>query len=164
MPQMLTPNAKSGERSDKRRVTAADLNEPSLVAGNEVTVYAQEVPADFGLHWGYGYSNREAGQTSFVDFDFQNSNGNAIDGELVLAITDSSQETVIAKRYFQSLGDLRDSVASDRTEKILMPEMQPAAREDRHLELRIVADASSDGDTVSSANSSGKLNYGRLRR
>jgi hypothetical protein len=161
---MLTPNAKSGENSDKKRVTDADLDEPDLVAGNEVTVYEEQVPADFAYHWGYGFSNREAGQTSFVDFDFQNSAGNAIQGELVLAITDSSQEEVLAKRYFESLGDLRDSVASDRTEKILMPEMQPAAREDRHLELRINADSGSDGDTVSSANSDGKLNYGRIRR
>jgi len=160
---MLSPDTRSGHGSDKRKVSAGDLDEPDLVAGNEITVYQNQIPADYRYHWGYGFANREAGETAFVFADFQNSGGSAIDGELVLAITDSTGETVLAKRYFESLGDLRAAASDDRTERIMMSEMQPAAREDRHLELRISADSSSDGDTVSAANSDIKLNYGRVR-
>lgn len=134
----------------------------TMNAGNEVTVYSDQVPADFVFHWGYGFSNREAGETSFVYADFQNSSPAAIDGQLVLAITDSSQEDVLAKRYFQSLEDLRAAESDNRSERIVMSEMQPGAREDRHLELRINADSSSDGDTLTPAQCSVKLNYGRV--
>jgi len=162
MSRTLTPDTRSGHNSGKRKVSADDLDEPTLVAGNEIVVYENQVPADKRYHWGYGFANREAGETSFVYADFQNSNDNAIDGELVLALTDSTGEDVLAKRYFQDLGDLRDAVNDDRTERIMMSEMQPAAREDRILQLRLVADSSSDGDDVSASNSDIKLSYGRV--
>lgn len=161
MARRLRPSTKFGTASDKRRVSEADLIEADMNAGNEVTVYENQVPADFIYHWGYGFSNREAGETSFVYADLQNSGDSAINGELVLAITDSSQEDVLAKRYFQSLEDLRAAESDNRSERIIMSEMQPGAREDRHIELRVNADSASDGDTLSSSNSSVKLNYGR---
>jgi len=164
MSRRLRPETQFATSADKKRVSAEDLTGATLQAGNEITVYSNQVPADKAYCWGYGYSNREAGENSFVYADFQNGSGNAIAGQLVLAVTDSTQEDVLAKRYFQSLEDLRAAEADARTERILMSEMQPAASEDRHLELRIVADSSSDGDTVDPSASSAKLNYGRVNR
>lgn len=162
MAQRLRPETKFGTASGKKRVGEGDLIGATLNAGNEVTVYADQVPSDYYYHWGYGFSNREAGETSFVYADFVEAGAqNNISGELVLAITDSTREDVLAKRYFQTLEDLRAAEADNRSERILMSEMQPAAQEDRHLEVRIVADSSSDGDVVDTSNSSVKLNYGR---
>lgn len=162
MARKLTPATQFGSSASKKRVSESDLTGATLRAGNEITVYSNRVPADKAYCWGYGFSNREAGENSFVYADFQNSAGSAINGQLVLAVTDSTQEDVLAKRYFQSLEDLRAAASDPRTERILMSEMQPAASEDRHLELRIVADSSSDGDTVSASNSDVKLNYGTV--
>ncbi|WP_436909946.1 hypothetical protein [Halosimplex marinum] len=162
MARKLVPETQYGSRSSKKRVSEGDLLDATLQAQNEITVYEDKVPADKAYHWGYGFSNREAGETSFVYADFQNSTPAAISGQLVLAITDSTQEDVLAKRYFQSLEDLRAAESDARSERIVMSEMQPAASEDRHLELRIVADSSSDGDTVSPGDSSVKLNYGTV--
>jgi hypothetical protein len=161
MARKLAPRAQFGTGSDKKSLPASATQTADLVAGNEVTVYAEQVPADKVYHWGYGTPDRD-GMSSFVYADLQNGNGNAISGQLVLAVTDSTQEDVLAKRYFESLEDLRAAQSDERTERILMPEMQPAAGEDRHLELRVVADAGSDGDTYDPANSTINLNYGTV--
>lgn len=166
MARSLRPNAQFGTRSDKKRVQAGDTTSTTLRAGNEITIYSEKVPADKVYHWGYGFSDRDAGETSFVYADLKDNSSTPVnlEGQLVLAVTDSTQEDVLAKRYFQSLEDLRAAEADNRTERILMSEMQPAASEDRHLELRVVADSASDGLTYSPSNSTVKLNYGTVSR
>lgn len=164
MARSLQPIPQYGVQSDKKRVTEGDLTSATLRAGNEITIYADKVPADKVYHWGYGFNNKESGQTSYVYADIKDDSSSPVDikGQLVLAITDSTQEDVLAKRYFESLGDLRAALNDKRTERPTMAEMQPAASQDRHLELRIVADAASDGKTVGPSNSDVKLNYGTV--
>jgi hypothetical protein len=168
MARDLVPAPQFGASSSKKRVQSGDLINATLRAGNEITIYADKVPADKAYHWGYGFTDRQASQTSFVYLDLRasgNGSGTAdeeINGQLVLAVTDSTQEDVLAKRYFESLEDLRASQDDPRSERIMMPEHQPGAQEDRHLELRVVADASSDGYEVDSdaGSAAAQINYG----
>lgn len=168
MARDLYPDAEFGARASKKRVTAGDLNQQTLQAGNEITIYADKVPADKLYHWGYGFRDRQASETSFVFADLVasgNGTGNAgdnISGQLVLAVTDSTQEDVLAREYFDSLEDLRESETAALSERLMMPERQPAASEDRHLELRVVADGSSDGVEVDPSASTAQINYGTV--
>ncbi|WP_338905236.1 hypothetical protein [Salinibaculum marinum] len=149
---------------DKRNIVAADLDQDTLKAGTEVTVWSQKVPDDKVLFWGHGRAQREYAD-AFVFAELLASGngtgtaGDELSGELVLAITDSQQRRVLASTVFDTLGELADAKADDRTNRPIMAALAPYAKPGRHIEIRIRAASGSDGKELDPSASSARLYY-----
>ena len=167
MPKTLTSSNDLGQADvgTKRTIRASHLNDSvEMNAGNEVTLYSRQVPADKLYAHGFGPSDRRAGQTAYAKADLRDDEDNPIEGEVVLAITDSEQRHVVADREYDDLENLREAVEDDRTDRPVQQVFTPAAREDQHIELRIRADSESDGATFDRENSEIKLYFTDIRR
>jgi hypothetical protein len=170
MSRTLIPRYFFGRRVSPKRIDESNIDDSrALQAGQEITIWSKQVPADKGYVWGYGPDNREAGDANYVYAEFladgggTGTDGNTItDADVVLAVTDSTQEDTIAKRSLgPSAGDLADAKADNRTERPLLPELYKGAGEDRHLELRLRARSGADGKQVGT-DSDVHLGYGEV--
>ncbi len=146
----------------KETITSDELEGNTVAGGQEVTVFSQQVQDDQRLYHGYGPQVRNRAN-GFVDLNVQSDAGNPIQGDVILAITDSEGRRVLASTTFDTLQELRDSEAESRSDKRIEPALAPFATSGRNLEVRIEADASSDGDVVDPAASSGKLVFGLIQ-
>lgn len=147
------------ELGDRRTIRAGQLSDEVLRAGNDITVFREKVPSDKQFWWGHGGESRTSGNTVHTKGDVvRAADGASIDGEVVLAITDSDGDP-LAKRTYADLESLREAINESRSERPMMAAMGPAAGSDRYIELRINADAANDSDTVDSAASTLKLFY-----
>lgn len=155
-------------RGRRKPVKGGDLDNATLNAGNEVTIWSKQVNADNRLWWGHGTNNRERGPHAFIYAQlFANGNGTGTDGdalvgELVAVITDSDQKDVIARREVGDLETLADAQSDNRTERPLFPSLAPYATEDKHIELRVNADSGSDGAEVAN-DSNVRMYYSKER-
>ncbi|AUV82070.1 hypothetical protein C2R22_10760 [Salinigranum rubrum] len=156
MSRDLMPNYQFGRAVSPKRVDEADINDRALQAGEEITIWSTPVPADKAYVWGYGQDHREAGDANYIYAEFledgsgSGTDGNTIrDAEVVVAVTDSTQEDTLAKTTLgPDAGDLADAKADNRTERPLFPEHSPGATEDKHLQLRLRARSGADGVVV----------------
>jgi len=165
------PNYQFGRRVSPQHIDEDDLNpdNKSLQAGEEITVWSTQVPADKAYIWGYGRDNRDAGDANYVFAEFLSSgSGTGTDGDVVrdadvvVAITDSTQEETLAKTTLgPDAGDLADAKADNRTERPIFPEHSPGATEDKHLELRLRAQSGADGIVID-GDSDVHLGYGQV--
>jgi hypothetical protein len=152
----LLPRYQFGNRVSPKQIDEADINDRALQAGEEITVWSTSVPADKAYVWGYGRNSRDAGDANYVYAEFladgsgSGTDGNTItDAEVVVAITDSTQEDTIAKTTLgPDAGDLADAKADPRTERPIVSEHAPGATEDKHLEIRLRARSGADGKVV----------------
>lgn len=113
------------------------------------------VQSDKHTHYapGYGVPMRE-GNAGFSDLDLQNGGGSAIEGKVRYEVyRDSNREELVAYGATYPLATLRSDVAQPKTDKTMIPLKRPGAGEDGYLVLAAKADASIDGDSVSTANS-----------
>lgn len=169
MSRDLLPNYQFGRRVSPQHIDEADINDKTLQAGEEITIWSTDVPADKAYVWGYGPDSRQAGNANYVYAEFLASgagtgtDGNTItDADVVVAITDSTQEDTIAKTTLgPDAGDLADAKADDRTDRPVFPEHSPGATEDKHLELRLRARSGADGKVVGN-DSDVHLGYGQV--
>lgn len=146
-------------RADAKPVKQGHLTDATLQSGNEITVFAKPVPADKVYAWGDGRKSRDNGTPAFIYADINTATPTDIEGDLYAVITDSEQRDVLARKFVGDLTTLSDAAADPRTERPILPIHAPVARQDQHIELRVVADAASDGATVSSADSDVRLYY-----
>jgi hypothetical protein len=152
------------EGDDKESIRATNFDAETLKAGTEVTVWAKQVNQDQVLWHGHGRDERMRAE-AFVGLDLVasgNGDGTAdadIEGDVILAITNSDQNRVLASTTFDSIEQLRDSLAESRTDRIVEAAMAPYAKPGRHIEVRIDADDSSDGFEIDPSASSGQLYY-----
>lgn len=160
MSRDLVPNYQFGEALSALRIDEDEINTGKVLQqGEEVTIWSDRVPADKIYVWGIGPRSREASNTNFVFADFQASgsgtgtSGNTItDCDVVIAVTDSTQEDTLAKTTLNpDAGDLSDAQADNRTERPVLPEQSPGATEDKHLELRLRARSGADGKQVATS-------------
>lgn len=164
----LEPNRRLAGSGSKESIRASDLDQDTLKADTEVTVFSEQVADDQLLYHGYGVRDREYAE-AFTALDLVASGngagtaGDAITGDVVLAVTDSQGRRVLASTTFESLAELRDAAAEARSDRIVEPALAPYAMPGRRLEVRIEADAASDGVEIDPANSSGKLYYGEIQ-
>lgn len=155
-------------QGSKEAIRAGDFDQDTLKEDTEVTVFAETVADDQFLYHGFGARQRDRAE-AFVGLDLvatgggTGSSGDAITGDVVLAITDSQQKRVLASQTFEDLDELRDSLAETRSDRVVEPALAPFARPGRVLEVRIEADAASDGVEIDPAASSGKLYYGEIQ-
>lgn len=166
MPKLYPESGLAG-RGDKETVRPSQFGQETLSADNEVTVWSEEVKQDQALYHGFGVRERSYAE-AFVGLDLvatgngTASGGDPIKGDVVLAVTDSEQRRVLASVTFEGLGELRDSLAEVRSDRIVEPAMAPFAQPGRHLEIRIDADPDSDGAELDPDASDGKLYYGQI--
>lgn len=151
---------------EKFTVTAEDLTGATLNADTEVTVWSKQIPQDKVGFFGHGPEDRRMAEAYIYAKLVASGNGtgtggDAINGELVAAITDSEQRRVLASMTVDALGELADAESSERTDRPVFAALAPFARAGRHLEFRIVANSSSDGVELDNApaNSSARLYY-----
>ncbi|WP_251329582.1 hypothetical protein [Haloplanus pelagicus] len=172
MSRDLLPSDQFGRRVSTVRIDEGEINsDRELQAGQEITIWSTQVPADKAYVWGAGPDDRNAGNANYVYAMFKatgNGSGGFADGDViedadvVLAITDSTQEDVIAKTTINpDAGDLDDAVNDDRTDRPVLPEHAPGATEDKHLELRLRARSDADGARVGT-DSNVHLGYGQV--
>ena len=148
MVKKLTVKRELSGAGDRKTIRASALNGESLRAGNDITVWRKQVPSDKVFWFGHGGNSRTSGNTVHVKGDIVNvASGASIDGELVLAVTDSDG-VPLAKRTFSDLESLREAIPEDRSNRPMMPAMGPVAGSDRYVEVRINADSTSDGDEI----------------
>jgi hypothetical protein len=165
----LLPSYQFGRRVSTLRIDEDDIQNKTLQAGEEITIWSTQVPADKAYVWGFGPDDRNAGNANYVYSTFKpTGNGSKTDGDVindadvVLAITDSTQEDTIAKTTINpDAGDLNDAVSDDRTDRPVVPEHAPGATEDKHLELRLRARSGADGAEVAN-DSDVHLGYGQV--
>ena len=164
----LSYNSNLAGAGSKETIRAGDLDQDTLKQDTEVTVYQHPVADDQRLYHGYGVRDSRYA-TGFVGLDLVASGngagavGDAIQGDVILAITDSEGKRVLSSVTFESLEELRDSLAESRSERRVEPAMAPFARPGRNLEIRVDADAASDGVEIDPDASSGKLYYGKIQ-
>jgi hypothetical protein len=150
------PTYQFGRRVSPKHIDEADINDRALQAGEEITIWSKQIPADKAYLWGFGQDNREAGDANFVYAEFladgsgTGPDGNTItDADVVIAITDSTEEDTIAKTTLgPDAGDLADAKADNRTERPILPEHAPGATEDKYIQLRLRARSGADGKVV----------------
>jgi len=146
-------------------IRAGDFDKRVVQADQEVTVFSRQVEDDQMLFHGYGSRNRKTAN-GFVGLDLVATGsaaggaGDSIDGDVVLAITDSDGRRVKASTTFTDLETLRESLAENRSDRVIEPAFGDLAGPGRRLEVRVVADAASDGVEIDPTASSGKLVYG----
>jgi len=155
MSRDLLPNYQYANRASSRSVSPGDLQNKTLVQGEELTVWSDKVPADKLYTWGLGPNDRQAGSANFTFAEFlasgvgSGADGDVIrDADVVLAITDSTQENTLAKTTLGRAGDLADAKAENPSDRPILPEHGPASSEDRHLEIRLRAGSGADGVEV----------------
>lgn len=155
MARDLLPNYQYGRRVSSRSVSSGDFTEKTLVEGEEMTIWHDDVPADKLYVWGIGPNNRQAGNANFTFAEFlATGNGSGADGDVIrdadviVAITDSTRENTLAKTTLGRAGDLADAKADNPSDRPIFPEHGPAARQDRHLEIRLRAGSGADGMEV----------------
>jgi len=143
-----------GQRGQQKPIRGADLDNATLNAGNAVTIWSKQIPADKVLWHGHGPDNNERAGSTFVYAELlangtgTKNDGEDLTGDLELAITDSEQRDVIVRRGFGDLSTLKDAKSDNRTERPQLAAQAPFASQDRHLELRVIADSSADGAVV----------------
>lgn len=167
MSKDIVHEPKLAEAGRRKVIKGQDLDTPTLIANNEITIWSAQVNSDTVLYHGYGSRNREVGENAFTYFEAladgtgNGADGDAIEGTLIAVITDSEQQDVLARREIGDLQDLADAQSDARTERPHLPAQGPAAGEDKHLELRIEADSASDG-VVLANDSNVRYYYGRV--
>jgi len=172
VPRQLVVDPRAAGLGNKKTIRAGDLDQDDLKAGTEVPVWSKQVNDDQVLYHGYGPENRSAA-TGFVYLDLvatgdgaATSAGDPIRGDVVLAVTDSEGDRVLASTTFESLEELRDSAGDERTERVIEAAMSAEgdlAGPGRQLEVRIEADDTSDGYEIDPDESDGKLYYGKVQ-
>jgi len=151
--------------SSPQFINGADLDSKTLQSGEWITVWSDQVAADTAQFWGFGPRNRKASDASFAYAQLLASGagtgtaGDQISGKLRLAIVDSTGDD-IRRRIFGDLDDLADAQSDSRTDRPMMPEVQPAASQDKSLELQVKVAPSQDGVEVDPTASNVKLHYG----
>lgn len=153
-----------GLDADKRIINVDDLSTEVLREGNEITVYSRQCPADKIIGHGYGPKNGEFAE-AYINGDLVASGngtgvaGDDVDAEIVIAVTDSTQEDVLARRVVTDTGDLREMTAEVRSDRLVESETTGRASEDKHIEIRLKARSASDGVELDTdpANSSFKF-------
>lgn len=151
-------------RGDKRTIFAEDFEQETVKADTEVTVWEKEVANDKIAWFGHGSHVREIAEAFAYCNLVASGNGagaagNAIEGELVLAVVDSEQRRVLRDVTLDNLGELADAENDERTERPVMEALAPYAKPGRYLELRVVSTSSSDGYEIDPSASSSRLYY-----
>lgn len=130
---------------------------PTLREGEPVPVFARKVESDTLYAWGYGSSNRNKGRDAFVHSQFvadgsgTGADGDVVtDGELWARVMGPRRRRVKAETMVDDLSDLNDAVQESLTDKPMFPVQEPAAKEDRWIELAIVGGPNADGVTIDS--------------
>lgn len=166
MARDLLPAYQYGRKVKGRSVSPGDLQNKTLVQDEELTVWSAKVPADKLYTWGLGPDNREAARANFTFAEFLASGAGAgtagdviRDADVILAITDSTQEDTLAKTTLGRAGDLADAKAENPSERPILSEHAPAGSEDRHVEIRIRAGSGAAGIEVAN-DSNLSLKYG----
>lgn len=166
MVNRLTPSQKLARYDGSRRAIKAshlDGDEP-LRSGQKIVVYDEQIPADKTRWWGYGLEGLPMGVARMyaelvASGDGTGSQGDAIDADVKVRITDSTGDTTIASRELGDLGTLADAAADERTERPKLPALGPAGSSDRRLQLVINADEASDGTQIDPSASSARFWY-----
>ncbi|MWG36950.1 hypothetical protein [Halomarina oriensis] len=159
MSQNMSYEPRLSRAGGKRPVTEADLLDQTLVAGNERTIYAKQVPQDKVYAAGNGGMDRLQGNGAHIFASIVDDVGNPVKGDLIVAITDSEQRRVLASTTVDTLGELADATTQERTERPLFPVLGPYAKPGRHIEFRIRAEPGSDGVSIDPAASDVRLYY-----
>jgi hypothetical protein len=166
----MQKNPQLYEAGDKEPIRAGALEQTTVKAGTEVTVWSYQVAQDELAFHGHGRPDREYAE-AFVGLDLvatgneaAAAQGDNIDGDVILAITNSDGTRVKASTTFDSLEQLRDALAEARTDRIVEPALAPYAKPGRNLEVRIDAASSSDGYEIDPDGSSGTLYFTQVDR
>lgn len=167
-PSLYNPKNRNKEylhpESQPKFVRGEDLDNVTLKKNEYVTIWSSTVSADTAEFWGFGPRNRDAANASFAYAELlasgngTGSDGNQISGQLRFAIVDSTGDDV-RRRVFGDLDDLADGESDNRTDRPMSAELQPAASEDKSLELQVKVDSAQDGVEVAS-DSNVQLHYG----
>jgi len=164
---MVNADAAGRRRASRDNIRGADLEDNDLVDGTYIPVWEQQADRTTTYAGGHGPANRNSGNAGFGDLDIQNGAGNASDGKLRWEVyRDSSKENLKAVSDTFRSEDLRGAASgTDRTEKPVFPQKANVPPQDGYLVLAMDADSGSDGDTVSSANSTQDLGvpYSRIQ-
>jgi len=160
----LTKDPRLYSLGDKRPVRASDLNQDSVKAGTEVTLFSKQVPDDKIGWFGHGPYERSVAE-AFIALDLVASGngsgtaGDSIVGTLEARIMDSEQRRELASITIDELSQLADATNDERTERPVMAALAPFAKPGRYLEFTVRADSSVDGYEVDPSASSGTLYY-----
>lgn len=150
--------------SSPQFINGQDLDNVTLQSGEWITIWSDEVKAGTLQFWGFGPRNRDASDASFAycellaDGTGTGADGDAISGKVRLAVQDATGDD-IRRRVYGDLDDLADAKDDSRTDRPMMPEVQPAASQDKSLALQVKVADGDDGEVVAS-DSNVKLHYG----
>lgn len=144
-------NADAGSRE---YIRSSDLNSATVSEDRWVSLFEVQSSKTIKYFPGAGTANRQ-GNAGFGDLDLQNSGGTATDGELRWEVyRDAQRDDLVAVSDTFRSEDLRAAVSENRTEKPMIPLQKPGAGEDGYVVLAFKAASGSDGDTISTSNSS----------
>jgi hypothetical protein len=164
MAQLQQHQALAQVDANPKAVKGSHLEQTTLRAGDDVTVYREKRPDDKIQFWGHGDSNRMNGNSVHKYAELVASGGgagtagDAIQGDLIVAITDSDGR-IKAERNIGDLQELADAAADARTERPLMEALAPYAEQGRYMEVIVNADAASDGVEVDPSASNARVWY-----
>lgn len=149
---------------NQKPVKASHLDQTTVRAGDDVTLYRQRVPDDKEQWFGHGGQDRRSGNTAHKYADLVASGngaltaGDALEGDIIVAITDSDGR-ILHERQVGDVDTLADAATESRTERPTMPAMAPTAPTGRYLEVIFNADPAADGAEVDPGDSSQRLWY-----
>lgn len=144
---------------EQKVVVSDEFRDVALVQGNSTTAYGG----------GFGVKNAQVNSDGWSDLDLVASGNGAgtagadIQGKLRFVVyRDSNREDMIAKSGTYSLSGLRSAVASDRTDKALIPGMlSTVAGDDSYLAIQVRTNGTTDGYEIDPSASTEDLGIAR---
>lgn len=133
----------------------SDLNTGVTLSSDRfVDVWNRQASRSEYLALGKGVSNNVTNVGRFFA-KLSDSAANTIDGGTfrVVVYEDSDRDFIKAIGPEFGVKESRDSADADRTDQLMLPLLNPGAREDQHVALQLKADADNDGNTVDEGNS-----------
>jgi len=139
--------------ANEKPITIDHLDNDTVKAGAEVTIYSKKVPQDKIMWHGAGGKNRDSADASpmhcklLADGTGTGTDGDVIEGELIAVISDSDGRALYT-RTLGDLGTLAEYAAENPTERPLQYALAPYATPGRNVELRVNAASGSDGAKI----------------
>lgn len=155
-------NEQKAERGTENRFLASDLEEVAVFADTYRDVLRRRSTESAKFYMGHGRRNTDDPNAGYMYADLQNSTPGAIDGRFRFIVYADSEREVPIVGPTTPANEMREAVSEPRRERPALPLQLPGAGKDKEIAVQFQAEPSSDGDTISAADSDVSIPYTQI--
>jgi len=164
MPRNLqqVKNQDKAERGTENRFLAGDLEEVTVFEDTYRDVLRRRSTESAKFYLGHGRRSTDDPNAGYMYADFQDGTPSAIDGRVRFVVYADSEREVPIVGPTVPTGELREAASEARRERPALPLQLPGAGKDKEIAVQLQANAASDGQQVSAANSDVSIPYTQI--